>query len=115
MGSIYRPKYKNGAGELVEVAVWWLKLPRQRADRPREHVTENDEGADRPRAAAREGRRRERGLLLPRKVNRKTVAELLAGVVQDYQINERRSTRKLEDRIRLHLLPVLRQLECRRA
>jgi hypothetical protein len=25
MGSIYRPKYKNAAGELVEVSVWWLK------------------------------------------------------------------------------------------
>jgi len=26
MGSLYRPKYKNKAGELVESAVWWLSF-----------------------------------------------------------------------------------------
>jgi hypothetical protein len=25
MGSIYRPKYRNAAGELVQSNVWWLK------------------------------------------------------------------------------------------
>jgi integrase len=38
-------------------------------------------------------------------VNRKTVDEILAGVVEDYRINAKRSIKKVEDRIRLHLSP----------
>jgi hypothetical protein len=26
MGSIYRPKYRNADGDLVESSVWWLKF-----------------------------------------------------------------------------------------
>ena len=26
MGAIYRPKYRNAAGELVESSAWWLRF-----------------------------------------------------------------------------------------
>jgi len=55
----------------------------------------------------------ERGLPVAPKVNRKTVDELLEGVVQDYRINNLRSIGKVEDRIRLHLLPFFRAVTLR--
>lgn len=44
-------------------------------------------------------------MFVAHKVNRKTVAEILDGVVQDYKMNNLRSISKVEDRIRLHLGP----------
>jgi integrase len=102
MGSIYRPKYKNAKGDLVESAVWWLSYYAN-GRQVRESSKTTKESKARGLLRAKEGDA-ERGLPVV-KVNRKTVAELLEGVVQDYRIKKRRSIKKLEARIRLHLAP----------
>jgi integrase len=105
MGSIYRPKYKNKTGELVEVSVWWLKYRANgRLVRESTEPKTTKETVARGQLRLKEGDA-ERGVMVPQKVNRKTVDEILAGVVQDYRINNLRSIGKLEDRIRLHLVP----------
>jgi hypothetical protein len=108
MGSIHRPKYKNAAGELVESSVWWLKYRvHGKVVREATEPKTTKETIARRQLRLKDGDA-ERGVLLPQKVNRKTVDELLDGVVQDYRINNLRSLRKVEDRIRLHLLPFFR-------
>jgi integrase len=102
MGSIYRPKYKNTKGELVESSVWWLSYYAN-GRQVRESSKTVKESKARGLLRAKEGDA-ERGLPVV-KVNRKTVAELLADVVTDYKNHERDTLKKTEERIRLHLQP----------
>jgi hypothetical protein len=103
MGSIYRPKYKNGAGELVESSVWWLKY-RSNCKVMRESTKTTKEQKARGMLRVKEGDA-ERGLPATPKVNRKTVTELLTDVVTDYRNNERDTAAHAEKRIEHHLLP----------
>jgi integrase len=102
MGSIYRPKYKNAKGDMVESAVWWLSYYAN-GRQVRESSQTTKESKARGLLRAKEGDAA-KGLPVL-KVNRKTVGELLADVVADYKNHERDTTKKLEQRIRLHLLP----------
>jgi len=105
MGSIYRPKYKNAAGELVESSVWWLKY---RANGT--IVRESTEPKTTKETIARRQLRvkdgdAERGIVTPPKVNRKTVAELLDDVLADYRNHGRDTLSDAERRMRKHLRP----------
>jgi integrase len=102
MGSIYRPKYKNAKGEQVESAVWWLSYYAN-GRQVRESSKTTKESKARGMLRAKEGDA-ERGLPVV-KVNRKTVGELLADVVADYQNHERDTLKATQRRIRLHLQP----------
>jgi site-specific recombinase XerD len=102
MGSIYRPKYKNAKGDLVESAVWWLSYY-SAGKQVRESSRTTKESKARGLLRAKEGDA-ERGLPVV-KVNRKTVSELLDDVVTDYKNHDRKTTKKAGERIRLHLRP----------
>jgi hypothetical protein len=77
MGSIYRPKYKNAAGDLVESAVFWMKY-RVNGQVRRESTKTTNERTAIGKLRVKEGDA-ERGIATPAKVNRKTVDEILAG------------------------------------
>jgi integrase len=102
MGSIYRPKYKNAKGDMVESAVWWLSYYAN-GRQVRESSQTTKESKARGLLRAKEGDA-ERGLPVL-KVNRKAVDELLDDVVTDYKNKDRKTTKKAEERIRLHLRP----------
>lgn len=103
MGSIYRPKYRNPAGALVESSVWWCKFyvngtpVRMNTETDRETKAKNFLKLKEGDAV--------RGLPVIPKVNRKTVADLLDDVVNDYKANEQRSLDAAARRIAKHLKP----------
>lgn len=99
MGSIYRPKYRNAAGELVESSVYWMRY-RVNGQVRRESTHKANERAAIGVLRVKEGDA-VRGIATPPKVNRKTVDEILSAVAQDYAINGKRTLKKVEDRIRL--------------
>lgn len=103
MGSIYRPKYRRADGTVAESAVYWMKYYANGQPR-RESTGKTSERAALGALRVKEGDAA-RGIVTPQKVNRKTVDEILAGVVDDYKLNDLRSLAKVEDRIRLHLAP----------
>jgi len=103
MGSIYRPKYKNKNGELVESSIWWLKFYVN--GKPVRYSTRTDkEGVARKILKLKEGDGVAGRPILP-KVNRKTVGELLDDVLADQSANNRRDAKQVAARIKNHLRP----------
>lgn len=103
MGSIYRPKYKNAAGEVLESAVWWLKY-RANGRPVRESSGTTKETKARGMLRVKEGDA-ERGLPVTPKVNRKTVNDLLDDVLTDYRNKEHDTLKETEGRMTNHLRP----------
>src|SRR5262249_43403142 len=99
----YRPRYKNAAGDIVSAKIWWLKY-RANGRVVRESSGTTKETLARGQLRIKEGDA-ERGIVAPPKVNRKTVAEILAAVLLDYRANGQRWADGVEQRIRLHLGP----------
>jgi len=103
MGSIYKPKYRRRDGTVAESAVYWCKYFVNGQPR-RESTGKKTERAAIGVLRVKEGDA-EKGLAVVHKVNRKTVADLLADVVADYKNHERDTLKNTESRIRNHLLP----------
>jgi integrase len=102
MGSIYRPKYKNAKGDMVESAVWWLSYYAN-GRQVRESSKTDKQSKALGLLRSKEGDAA-KGLPVL-KVNRKTVGELFDDVVTDYTNRGRKTTKKTEERIRKHLRP----------
>jgi integrase len=105
MGMLYHPKYKRADGTSVECATWWCKVyVNGQAVRMNTHQRKERLARDFMRSKEVDGKR---GLPVLPKVNRATVADLVADVVADYRAHNRRSIGDTERRIRLHVLPAL--------
>lgn len=104
MGSIYRPKYRNAASELVEASVWWLKYRANgRVVREATDPKTDKESIARGQLRVKEGDA-ERGLPVV-KVNRKPVGALLDDVLTDYANQGLDSIDAATRRIEKHLRP----------
>lgn len=103
MGMVYRPKYRNAAGELVESSKWWIKFYVN--GKPiRENTKTDSETKAKKLLKLREGEA-VRGVAIIPKVNRKTVGDILDDVVTDYKNEKRDSLEHAERRIQKHLKP----------
>src|SRR5262249_1919520 len=110
MGSIYRPRYRNKAGELIESGVWWLKFKDRATGRIVREATSPKTAKEtlaRGQLRVKEGDS-ERGLPVV-KVNVKSVGALLDDVLADYRNHERDTAEHAERRIATHLRPVFGQ------
>ena len=95
MGSIYRPKFRAADGTLKLQTRWWLKY-RDALGVVRREATETTKESEAKRLLKqREGAAVEGRVVLPR-ADRVTVAELLAELRQEYEANQRRSSRRLK-------------------
>lgn len=98
MGSIYRPKYKRKDGTVAVSAVWWLRFYRNGAV-IRESTETKKEKVAKELLRQREGDV-SRGIPLTSRTNRCTIVELLADVVNDYKVNQRRTIKDAMRRVR---------------
>ncbi len=108
MGVLYRRKKRDPAsGKLVENGPWWMKYYRD--GRPfYESTRTTDRTEARRTLKACEGQVAS-GLHHGPKVDRTRFEDLVAGIRQDYALNERKSGRRLNDFIR-HLTDHFKQL-----
>src|SRR4030095_11100393 len=112
MGSIYRPKFRAADGTMKLQTRWWLKYRDALGVLRRESTeTENEREAKRL-LKQREGAAVEGRVIVPR-ADRVTVAELLAELRQEYEANQRRSSRRLKFSIQ-RLEPFFRALRAAR-
>lgn len=103
MGMLYRPKYRNAAGELVESSIWWFKIyvngkPVRVNTKTANRKAAKDQMAVRAAEAAQ-------NLPIVPKLNTKTVADILADVVIDYENKKQDTAGKVRQMIRDHLAP----------
>ena len=107
MGSIYRRKWKDKAGNVRESDVLWIKYYRE--GRPMRESTETRKESEARRLLkSREGDV-VKGLPITPRTARIRFSELAEDVVNDYKVNGRRSLRDLEMRHRRHVLPFFGQ------
>ncbi len=108
MGMLYRRKKRDPvSGKLVEKGPWWMKYYRD--GRPfYESTRTTDRTEARRKLKACEGQVAS-GLHHGPKVDRTRFEDLVAGIRQDYALNERKSGRRLNDFIR-HLTDHFKQL-----
>lgn len=102
-GMLYRPKYRNAEGKLVESSIWWFKVyvngkPVRVNSKTANRKAAKDQMAVRAAAAAQ-------NIPIAPKLNTKTVAEVLDDVVTDYKNEGRDSLEHAERRIKKHLKP----------
>jgi integrase len=106
MGCLYRRKQKLSDGEYRELPTWWIKY--YQGGRPvRESTGTTKETVARRILRTREGDV-EHGIPINPKQNRITFEEAAANVLNDYQVNARRSHPEAKRRIELHLQPVFK-------
>ncbi len=108
MGMVYRRKKRDPTtGEKVERGPWWIKYYRD--GRPFfESTRTTDKGEARRMLKEREGQVAG-GQHYGPQVARTTFEDLVAGIRQDYSVNERKTMRRLEDYIQ-HLTPYFSRL-----
>ena len=94
MGSVYRQKRSK---------FWWIKY--SRAGRPCRESSGSERESDAKRLLRLREGDLERGVAISPRVGRLTVDEAAADLVNDYQVNGKRSLPDLERRLRKHLLP----------
>lgn len=103
MGMLYHPKYTRADGTVAACATWWCKVyVNGQAVRLNTHTTKKRAAQDFMRSKEVDGKR---GVPVLPKVNRKTVGDLLDGVLADYKAQGRRSIADAERRIKLHVRP----------
>ena len=102
MGMLYRRKKRDPVThELIELGPWWMKYYRQ--GRPFYESTETEVKAEaRRKLKEREGQVAQ-GLHQGPQVERTRFEDLVEGIRQDYAMNERKSSRRMEDYI-THLM-----------
>jgi integrase len=105
MGSLYRPTYRASDGTLKESAVIWLKYRDALGVLRRESSGTEKEQEARRLLKQREGAAVEGRVIVPR-VDRVTIAELAETLKAEYQVNGRRSAKRLAFSL-AHLLPLL--------
>jgi integrase len=103
MGSIFRPTYVDRHGAKRESAKWWIQYY-SRGRKVRESADTVDYEDARTFLKKREGEAADKGpiYVTSRKV---TFADLARDEVNDYKINERDTTKDLQTRLDLHILP----------
>jgi len=108
MGMLYRRKVRDPAsGKLVEKGPWWMKYYRD--GRPFYESTETTDKTDaRRKLKQREGQVAS-GLYHGPQVARTRFEDLVAGIRQDYALNQRKSHRRLNDFIN-HLTASFKQM-----
>ena len=102
MGMLYRRKKRDQATrELVVFGPWWMKYYRQ--GRPFYESAETEDKTEaRRKLKEREGQVAQ-GLHQGPQIERTRFEDLVEGIRQDYAMNERKSSRRLEDYI-VHLI-----------
>lgn len=103
MGMLYRPKYRNAAGELVESSKWWIKFY-VNSKPVRENTKTDKEAKARNLLKLREGEA-VKGVPFIAKVNQKTVGALFDDVIADYSNQGHDTLKETERRVRMHLRP----------
>jgi integrase len=105
MGSIYYPKYRNAAGEVVEQGVLWLKYRDALGVVRRQSSGTSNEAEARRQLKRLEGAAVEGKVIAPR-ADKVTVRELADDLVAEYAANARGSAERLTFSL-AHLLPAL--------
>ncbi|MEO7190058.1 MAG: tyrosine-type recombinase/integrase [Vicinamibacterales bacterium] len=106
MGSIYRRTKKQTDGTVRELPTWWIKFY-QDGRSVRESTGSTKEGAARRMLRSREGDV-EHGVPIEPKMGRITFEDAAKDIINDYQINGRRSLGDAQRRIDLHLSPTFK-------
>jgi hypothetical protein len=83
--------------------IWWIKC--HRSGRPFYESSESTAHEDAKNLLKLREGDIARGVPVTPQVNRRTIDELLADVVTDYEVNKQKSIADLKRRITLHLLP----------
>src|ERR1700730_2262776 len=105
MGSIYYPKYRNAAGEVVEQGVLWLKYRDALGVVRRQSSGTSNEAEARRQLKRLEGAAVEGEVIAPR-ADKGPARELADDLVAEYAANARRSAERLTFSL-AHLLPAL--------
>jgi integrase len=104
MGYLYRPKYKDRHGQIRESAVFWCQY--YASGKPvRESTGETLETKAKKFLQRQEGKIAE-GRPVTVNADRIKFSELTKAVEDDYQLNGKKTLKDLQDRLRLHILPV---------
>lgn len=103
LGSIYQRTKKQPDGSLIALPTWWIKYYRN--GRPFRESSRSEDFADAQRLLKRRQGEIVTGKFAGLAVERIRVAELLDDVVQDYQINRRKSLAQLNSRLKNHVRP----------
>ena len=109
MGMLYRRKVRDPVtGELVERGPWWIKFYHD--GRPVYDSTGTTDKAEARRVLKRREGQIVSGMYHGPQVARTRFENLIEGIRQDYAVNDRRSTRRLNDYLR-HLAAYFRGLK----
>lgn len=103
LGSIYQRTKKQPDGSVVSLPTWWIKCYRN--GRPLRESSRSEDFAKAERLLKRRQGEIVTGKFAGLAVERIRVGELLDDVVQDYQINRRKSLVQLNSRLENHIRP----------
>jgi len=109
-GSIFKPKYRNKMGELVESRVWWLKFYGPNSPIPVRESAETDSWEEANRKLRRRMGEVATGRFSGRDPERIRLEQLFLDLLEEYRLNGRRSLVTTKSRINLHLAPNLGRL-----
>jgi hypothetical protein len=103
LGSIYQCTKKQPDGSVIALPTWWIKYYRD--GRPLRESSHSEDFAEAEKLLKRRQGEIVTGKFAGLNVERIRVGELLDDVVQDYQINRRKSLVQLNSRLKNHLRP----------
>jgi hypothetical protein len=103
LGSIYQRTKKQPDGGVIALPIWWIKYYRN--GRPFRESSHSEDFGDAERLLKRRQGEIVTGKFAGLAVERIRVGELLDDLVQDYQINRRKSLVQLNSRLKNHLRP----------
>src|SRR5258705_54707 len=89
-GSIYKPKYRNKNGELVESSIWWLKYYQPGNPKPIRESTETDSWDEANRKLKRKNGDVVTGRYAGREPERSRLEQLFTDLLDDYRRNGRK-------------------------
>jgi integrase len=112
MGSIYRPKYKDRHGQIMESAIWWIRYY-SRGRKLRES-TDTEDFADAKQILKQREGDATKGRITKSMEHKVLFSELAALVEKDYELNAYRSSVDIELRHRLHILPYFGKMKATR-
>jgi integrase len=104
MGSVYRRRRKDKRGRVKESPIWWCKWSRGDGKFYRESSGSTKRSDAEKLLKLREGQVG-RGLLVTSRTDRLTLSQLARDVINDYEIQGRRTTKDVKRRFERHILP----------
>jgi integrase len=109
LGSIYQRTKKQPDGSLITLPTWWIKYYRN--GRPLRESSHSDDFAEAQRLLKRRQGEIVTGKFAGLAVERIRIGELLDDVVEDYQINRRKTLVQLNSRLKNHLRPAFSDIK----